>query len=631
MQNEFSKKAEEILNNAKKLSNDAGIYSCGSEFLIQAMYDVEDSLCHFILEEYDVKKEEVIEASSNLYIIRKNKNEYNKTMDTIIHQAKLLAGNKAIDDEHLFMAILMNPSSIACSILVDLGLDIESLILDVKEIYEFNKSEELAYVKNISNMAKKCELMPFIGRSELLFRMDLILNRKTKSNPLLIGNAGVGKTALVEGYANLLAKRNSPMEVISLNLTSMLAGTKYRGDFEQRFDEFSKTILTKKNVILFIDEIHTIMGAGTTDGNLDIANMLKPYLARSDIKIIGATTLEEYHKSMSKDKALCRRFQPIYVLEPSLEETKTIVFGIRDNYSNFHNVKISDEYLDYLICESNRRIPSRNRPDKCIDILDDTLTYAKINKEDVNKNTIDKTIDRFIGCNEVKAYNPHYKCLEKYVFLASNNLMCSNTLLKIKYNGSKEKRNILIADCINLFKASDEMVLKLDFREFSDTISMTSLIGAPPGYVGYDDDGILTKHLAKYQIPIICIDNYEKGSKRAQGIIRQLMETGEIYDAKGNIIKGSNAIFIVSEIKKNNNVGFMNNEITYNDEIYDEVINEENDIVLDYTKLYKKQLAAYNIEIADELLINKNNKRKIDEKIFEYVKQGDFSKHFLLK
>lgn len=631
MQNEYSKKTRDILNQAIDLSNSNNISTVGSEYLILAMYDAKDSLCHFILDEYDVTREEILETTNEVFIIRKKLGATTGTLDTILHQAMLLSGNKPIEEEHIFMAILMNPTCIAANILTSLGLDIETLILDVKEIYEFETKEEMQFTKNITTLAKKNELTPFIGRKDLLEKMDLILHRRTKSNPLLIGNAGVGKTALVEGYASLLNSRDSELEIISLNLTSMLAGTKYRGDFEQRFDDFSKKIITKKNVILFIDEIHTIMGAGTTEGNLDIANMLKPYLARSEVKIIGATTLEEYHKTMENDKALCRRFQPIYVLEPTLEETKDIMYGIKESYCNYHQVTMENSVLDYIIEESNRRIPLRSRPDKCIDILDDVLTFSKLNKITPTKDDVNKAISRFIGCKESnEAYNCKYPQLSKYSFLSEANLLFSNALLKIKYVGKKDGMQDIISDCLHLFKASSEMVLELDFQEFSDSFMTSSLIGAPPGYVGYEEEGILTKHLSKYQIPILCIYNFDYASSKAKSILMHVMEKGELYDSMGRLIRCGNAIYILQCKEDEKHVGF-----TYSDEkkksIFDEVIYSTKENVLDLTSQYRKRLQEYNIELASDMVITMENKKEVDDKIFSYIKNGKIENPIVIK
>ena len=460
---ELNARAKQVFDLMKKYSLQNNIKTMGSEFLILAMYETEDSLCHFLLDEYDVTREEIEEKTKNVFILRKDLGEFNASLEAILHQAKLLAGDHLISEEHLFMAVLMNKNTIACSILEALELNIDELIADVKDIYDFDHQDtnEISFVRNITKEAKNEELDTFVDRSEYLKRLDVILHRKYKNNPLLIGNAGVGKTAIVEGYAQKLVKEKSEVSILALNLTSMLAGTRYRGDFEERFDKFIKEIGSKKNVIIFIDEIHTIIGAATTDGNLDVANMLKPLLARNGIKLIGATTLEEYHKTIEKDKALARRFQTVFVSEPTLSETEDILFGLRPNYEKFHNVHLNDEVLKYLITESDRSILNKFRPDKCIDILDDMLSSASIaHKTEVTKDDVDVSIQTYLGNKILKdTYTLHYPSLEKYKWLYFNHLLDEQPLLKLKYHGISEGLEDLVTDCREIFNIGHEAVL----------------------------------------------------------------------------------------------------------------------------------------------------------------------------
>lgn len=470
---ELNARARQVFDLMRRYSLKNHMKTLGTEFLILAMYETEDSLCHFLLDEYEITKDEILDKTNKIFILRKDIGEYNSSLEAILNQAKLLAGEGSISEEHLFMATLLNKNTIACSILEALDLDIDELIEDVKDIYDFedNKSSEFAFVRNITKEAKNNELDHFVDREEYLKRVDVIINRKYKNNPLLIGNAGVGKTAIVEGYAKKLVAEKSDITVLALNLTSMLAGTRYRGDFEERFDKFIKEIASKKNVIIFIDEIHTIIGAATTDGNLDVANMLKPLLARNGIKLIGATTLEEYHKTIEKDKALARRFQTIFISEPTIEETKDILYGIKEDYESFHKVTLSNEVLDYLIIESNRAITNKFRPDKCIDILDDMLSLAHImHKETVTVDDVDQTIHAYIGNSILKTnYTLNYPNLDQYRWLFLNHLLDEKPLLKLKYQGDKEGLALLIADCKNIFNIGQEAVLSLDLDGYKDS------------------------------------------------------------------------------------------------------------------------------------------------------------------
>ncbi|MDE6584871.1 MAG: AAA family ATPase, partial [Anaeroplasmataceae bacterium] len=582
---ELNTRAKQVFDLMRKYSLQNNIKTMGSEYLILAMYETEDSLCHFLLEEYDVSREEIEAKTKDVFILRKDIGEYNSSLESILHQAKLLAGDSSISEEHLFMAVLMNKNTIACSILEALDLNIDELIEDVKDIYDFDHHDtnEISFVRNITKEAKNKELDTFVDRSDYLKRLDVILHRKYKNNPLLIGNAGVGKTAIVEGYAKKLAEEKSDISVLALNLTSMLAGTRYRGDFEERFDKFIREIASRKNVIIFIDEIHTIIGAATTDGNLDVANMLKPLLARNGIKLIGATTLEEYHKSIEKDKALARRFQTVFISEPTLEETKEILYGLRPDYEKFHNVKISDSVLDYLITESDRCILQKFRPDKCIDVLDDMLSFAHIlNKKDVTIEDVDQTIHTYLGNKIGKdTYQLNYECLDKYRWLYLNHLLDEKPLLKLRYQGNKEGLELLVSDCKEIFNIGHEAVLNIDLSGYKDSFMLTSLIGAPPGYVGYEDEGVLSKHILAYPSSILVLKEFNQASGNIQAFIMNFIKTGFFTDQKSRMISLNHVIVIVEGIEEKISIGFQQKHAE-KDHTFDEIITNQ---AVTYTQL----------------------------------------------
>lgn len=622
---ELNTRAKQVFNLMRKYSLQNNIKTMGSEFLILAMYETEDSLCHFLLDEYDVTKEEIEEKTKDVFILRKDLGEYNSSLEAILHQAKLLAGEGSISEEHLFMAVLMNKNTIACSILEALDLSIDELIEDVKDIYDFehNDTNEVSFVRNITKEAKNNELDTFIDRSEYLKRLDVILHRKYKNNPLLIGNAGVGKTALVEGYAKKLVDEKSDISVLALNLTSMLAGTRYRGDFEERFDKFIKEIASKKNVIIFIDEIHTIIGAATTDGNLDVANMLKPLLARNGIKLIGATTLDEYHKTIEKDKALARRFQTVFVSEPSLEETKDILYGLRPDYEKYHKVQISDTVLDYLLTESNRRIIHKFRPDKCIDVLDDMLSLAHIlKKTEVTVEDVDHTIHTYLGNKQAtETYHPSYEALEKYRWLYLNHLLDDKPLLKLKYQGSKEGLEALITDCKQIFNIGHEAVLNIDLSGYKDSFMLTSLIGAPPGYIGYEDEGILSKHILAYPSSVLVFKNFSQASGNINSFILNFIKSGFFTDQKSRLIQLSNVIVIVEGVSEKKSMGFNEKSIE-EDSIFDECITNDHLAVSNLNSLYEKALSRLNYEISFDFDIDSSNKKKVNRYLYEFTKKN---------
>ncbi len=631
---ELNARAKQVFDLMKKYSLQNNIKTMGSEFLILAMYETEDSLCHFLLDEYDVTREEIEEKTKNVFILRKDLGEFNASLEAILHQAKLLAGDHLISEEHLFMAVLMNKNTIACSILEALELNIDELIADVKDIYDFDHQDtnEISFVRNITKEAKNEELDTFVDRSEYLKRLDVILHRKYKNNPLLIGNAGVGKTAIVEGYAQKLVKEKSEVSILALNLTSMLAGTRYRGDFEERFDKFIKEIGSKKNVIIFIDEIHTIIGAATTDGNLDVANMLKPLLARNGIKLIGATTLEEYHKTIEKDKALARRFQTVFVSEPTLSETEDILFGLRPNYEKFHNVHLNDEVLKYLITESDRSILNKFRPDKCIDILDDMLSSASIaHKTEVTKDDVDVSIQTYLGNKILKdTYTLHYPSLEKYKWLYFNHILDEQPLLKLKYHGISEGLEDLVTDCREIFNIGHEAVLSLDLSGYKDSFMLTSLIGAPPGYIGYEDEGILSKHILAYPSSILVLKNFHEASGNVSSFLLNCIRNGYYTDQKSRLIQLKHVIVIVEGIQEKKLIGFSE-KILEEDALFDEVISSEKNTTANLNYIYEKALSRLNYEISFDFDINSSNKRKVNKYLYEFTKANDKGKYEIHK
>lgn len=612
---EMNTRAKDIMDLCRKYSNEYGISTMGSEFLILAMYETKDSLCHFLLSEYEVTREEIFDKTDEVFILRKKEGEYDKSIETILSQASILAGDKLVSEEHLFMAILMNRNTVASSILVSLGLNIDDLIEDVKEVYDFSSgsTDEIGYIKNITKMVRDKECSTYVERKDYLTRIDIIMNRRFKNNPLLIGNAGVGKTALVEGYAMKLQQDNKDMTILSLNLTSMLAGTRYRGDFEERFDKFVKEIAQKKNVIIFIDEIHIIMGAATTEGNLDVANMLKPFLARNDIKVIGATTLEEYHKSIENDKALGRRFQPVFISEPDLEETKKILFGIRNDYEKYHNVTISDEALDYLIYESDKKILKKYRPDKCIDVLDDVMSFNHINnKSEVTISDINKAIEGF--CSNSNDVVLNFSTLKEFEWLNKVNLLEGKPLLKLLYKGCDYGLCLLKDDLKNVFHVGDEAILELDLSGYKDNVMLTSLIGAPPGYVGYEDEGVLSKHILLYPTSVIILKNFSSACQSIKAFFLNLKNTGMFVDQKGRRIILDHSIMVFEGVEEKRMVGFSGEYEKATS--FDEVITYQNNNIT-YNEKYSRALKRMSYEVSFDFDVSNDEIRALNHYLYD--------------
>ncbi|MCD6546455.1 MAG: ATP-dependent Clp protease ATP-binding subunit, partial [Thermotogae bacterium] len=327
------------------------------------------------------------ESENNVYI----SNELSAVLENARKEARLFNQAK-IDAIHFLLGLLRTPSLQVTNILNKYGVTYEKVISKVKEMYENGEMGEQKslseFTVDLTKLAKEGKLNPVIGREKELNRVMEILGRKTKNNPILVGDPGVGKTAVVEGLAQRIVKGEVPNDlknkrILMIDLGRMLAGSKYRGEFEERLKNLIDEVKKEKDkIILFIDEIHTIVGAGAAEGAMDAANMLKPALARGELRCIGATTIEEYRKYIEKDKALARRFQPVFVDEPSVEETIEILKGLKNSYEQHHKVKITDEAIEAAAKLSSKYITDRFLPDKAIDLIDEAA--AKVRLRQVN-------------------------------------------------------------------------------------------------------------------------------------------------------------------------------------------------------------------------------------------------------
>lgn len=402
----FTNRAEKAISCAQECAQELGHNYVGTEHLLYGLMKEGNGLAYKVLSFQAVTDEKIL--SSIIEMIGKEaplKNlpaGYTPRMKRVIEvsfsEAKKL-GNQFIGTEHLLLGMLKEIDSVATRILMELNVDIQKLFGDVMKVVndetmglgkEKRKGKENSqtptlnqYGKDLTEEAFNGKLDPIIGREKEVERMLQILSRRTKNNPCLVGEPGVGKTAVVECLAEKIVGASVPenlkhKRVVSLDISSMVAGAKYRGDFEERLKKCLEEMKKTGNVILFIDEIHTIVGAGAAEGAIDAANILKPLLARAEVQVIGATTLEEYRKYIEKDPALERRFQPIDVVEPTEEETLEILKGIRDKYEAHHKVKITDEALQAAVELSTRYINDRYLPDKAIDLMDEAASRVKL-------------------------------------------------------------------------------------------------------------------------------------------------------------------------------------------------------------------------------------------------------------
>lgn len=564
----FSTSALEMIDKALRIAKSLGKKLVGTEHLLLAMYQVEESICHFLLEEKDITYEKLLEVVNGLVILRKNESKedtYSKKFQEVILYAQRLSEDlesEYVYDEHIFYVMLKEYDTVAYVVLEKLGLDIEELKRDIEEIFSFDEAKEKENIPYpfLINLSTSQKIHPFVLRNNYIEKIKYILSKKQKNNPLLIGNAGVGKTAIVEGLSEIL----KDVSIYQLDLGSIVAGTKYRGELEEKLTKAMEYIKRKK-AILFIDEIHNIVGAGSNDGSLDIANILKPYLSRSDIKLIGATTLDEYYRHIDKDKALSRRFQNVFIDEPTEKETYVILKEIKASYEEYHNVKYSDQILQEIIEKSKLYLVRRSFPDKAIDVMDEIGTRKKSNNKSFSK-LIDETIEDLTGIKNLtlerlKKVELNYPSLKpKYLqFIKKKEFEVNTNNLAFAMVNSDFNVEYLIEDLYKLFAFKKEMYLEIDLENYIDYASINNLIGSTKGYVGYEQGGILSEHILKYPLSLVYFKNIKSAHPSINQFIKSLLKKNHFLDNKGRTIYLTNTIFLLdtNEIK-NKEIGFIN-------------------------------------------------------------------------
>ena len=455
MSGKYTKKSEEVLKCAKTHAMEKGSKSVGSEHILLGILEVPDTLAYNMLHDRGITVEKVLNSvnftvSDDSKVAVSDREGYTPRAKRILGNASSLAkkfDSDLIGTEHILMAIITERDCVALRILLGLGLDdneVYSKIITTmgydpnnKAYNDLNFQDTSSktptldkYSRDLTAMAAEGELDPMIGREEELERVIQILSRRTKNNPCLVGDPGVGKTAIVEGLAQRMAEGSVPdtiagKRLVSLDLPAVVAGTKYRGEFEERLKRIIKEVSENKNIILFLDEIHTIIGAGNADGAIDASNMLKPSLARGELTLIGATTIDEYKKHIEKNAALERRFQPVTVEEPTEEAAIEILNGLKLKYEEFHNVNIDEEAIKAAVTLSKRYITDRFLPDKALDIIDEACSKIRLDKgmvpDDIlsSKNKIEELISEKEDLikekkfEDVKAITVKIKNLEK--------------------------------------------------------------------------------------------------------------------------------------------------------------------------------------------------------------------------
>ncbi|EAH4682778.1 AAA domain-containing protein [Campylobacter coli] len=540
--------------------------------------------------------------------------------------------------------------------------------MNLEKIQDFKQNSEIenlnSYASDLTLLAQKGKIDPLIGRKFELERIIQILSRRKKNNPILIGEAGVGKTAIVEGLALAIAEKKVPKnlqnaKIFSLDIAGLLSETKYRGDFEKRIKEVLEGLQKLPNAILFIDEIHTIVGAGATgESHTDFSNLLKPALSNGTLKCIGATTFMEYKNTFDKNKALSRRFAKINVDEPSQEEAFQILQGLKSKYEDFHKIKISDEVLQQAIVWGKKFFSDKYLPDSAIDLIDE-LGASYVLKAKTKKNADIKDLEQVLA-----KMTHHHKMFE---FDQNKALMNLSLNLKAKIFGQDEVIDKLVATLkqsfagfknlntprgVFLFTGSSGVgktelckvlaeflglnLERFDMSEYAEKHSISKLIGSPAGYVGYEDGGLLSNAVRKNPFSLILFDEIEKAHPDLSNTFLQIFDNAELTDNSGLKADFKNTIIIMTSnlgLKESNELGFLSkNEEKSNRAIKDffapEFINRI-DKILHFNDLDDTVLVKIIQKELDEISKNlKNIQLVADEKAKLYLAKKAYNKEF---
>ncbi len=662
----FSEDARQAMILAQEYAQSSGIRVIDTAYMLLGFSKIKESVAGEILAEFGLSPEvveSIIVPGNKVVTGAEVQTGLSYSAQKTLELAFTIAmkyGDNFIGTEHILMAMLGQDNSEAYLLMRRIGLEPEAILARVKEYFasdntdysdemadlmgysqpkskEANKKESILeqYSVNLTQKAKNGELDPVIGREKEISRLTSILNRRTKNNPVLIGEPGVGKTAIVEGLAQRIADESVPdllsgKQVLILDLPGVVAGTKFRGEFEDRLIKIVAEAKKNKEAILFIDEIHNLVGAGAAEGAIDAANILKPALSRGEVQVIGATTLNEYRKYIEKDSALERRFQPIIVPETTEEETYQVLMGLRPKYEDFHHVKITDGAIGAATKLAKRYISDRFLPDKAIDLIDEAASLMKIQKGKL-PSTIAK-LEREI--KSITQKKEEAAIAEDFARAAE--LKQKEAILETKLRNTKEREGVsedkrpvitedniaevisistgipltrlvqkesesllrleerlqkqvigqdeavkIIASAIRRARTgvSDagrpigsfvflgptgvgktelarvlakemfgdvEALVKIDMSEFMEKHNVSRLVGAPAGYVGYEESGQLTEKIRRRPYSVILLDEIEKAHPDVFNLLLQIFEDGYLTDAKGTRVDFRNTVIIMT-------------------------------------------------------------------------------------
>lgn len=664
MLTKFNEQAQKAIVIAESIAFDLGHNNVGSEHLLLSLLKMSDSKLRSLLLDYDVDDKKIYDDIVRLFGENDSQPfymEYSDVVKSVLEQAinSTKQKNKSkVTLNILTISLLQTKESVALELLKKYHVDIEDVIYKLKESSEMEtKLDQIPSLINLNKKVKK-EEYDIIGRDKEIDMLCTILSKKEKSNALIIGEAGVGKSALIEKLARKINNKEVPKNlekklIYELSLAGIVSGTKYRGEFEEKLKKIIDKVKEMDNVILFIDEIHNIIGAGGAEGAIDASNILKPYLARRDITIIGATTVEEYYKYFEKDQAMNRRFSLINLKENSKDETLEILTSIKQYYENFHDIEISNESLGYLVENVDNYIKNRTFPDKAIDILDLACVKTKFNEKHViTKEIIKQVIEEYtlIKIDEEVDYSRLKLELEKVV-IGQNKAI--TTIINQLQLGNKEAYKpfgiFLFAGNSGIGKTKmakelsrllNRQLVRLDMSEFKDAASMQKIIGSPPGYVGYDKPSLLLPKLATHPKCILLLDEIEKAHNDVLNLFLQVFDEGYLEDNQKRKVYFNNTIIIMTSnsytnynllgFKKQSKTTYKAN-ITFSNEFInriDEIIQFKNLTKTDLKKIVKANskmslsdeeiediIVDYDVRLGARAVIRKLNKYILNKTI----------------
>ena len=657
MMQRFTDDAQRVLSFAQEAALELGHDYVGTEHVLIGLTKVKNGVAAKALEELNIVTEDIFEAveeqvgrgnkkATSIYMTPRVKN----VLELAVQVANRMNHNY-VGTEHILLGLLSDGGGVAVGILRAMNIRIDDIVESIRHILGSstngdngrqegaNNNSDLGdltdFATDLNESAKQGKIDPVIGRDTEIQRVIQILSRRTKNNPVLIGEPGVGKTAIAEGLAQRIVNGNVPeilrnKRIISLSISSMLAGAKYRGEFEERLKKAIDEVQQHKDMIIFIDEIHTLVGAGATEGAMDAANILKPALARGEFQVIGATTLDEYKKHIEKDAALERRFQPVQVGEPNEEDALEILSGLRDRYEAFHKAKITDEALKAAVTLSSRYITDRFLPDKAIDVVDEAASKVRMkvfsaapdvkaledrlnsvkkekeaavtsqdfekaaklrdeeqalvkeidDKKSVAKEECDQklivteediaaVVAQWTGIPVAKIAEEESETLlhledelHKRVIGQDDAVTAVAKAVRRARAGLKDpkrpigsflflgptgvgKTELARALASSLF-GDESAMIRLDMSEYMEKHTVSRLVGAPPGYVGYEEGGQLTDAVRRKPYSVILLDEVEKAHADFFNILLQVLDDGRLTDSQGRTVDFRNTVIIMT-------------------------------------------------------------------------------------